>query len=186
MSATTALKKIIVTRKWCRAIPARTRSLDELFKRYADLHKHLGDTKILRHVLDYFVEDGNTIANVEGLQIKTLVVAFLACGDPIGDRIVDVINMLNACHFMNVFELAVTRHYLILFVRIVPSKRKMDSTGLSRVIGFVHEVISRHVGDDQAEWDDVCDIAIPPPPSTGMAFHGIFQVEDVDALMAEL
>ncbi|KAM7290807.1 hypothetical protein ISCGN_027396 [Ixodes scapularis] len=101
MSSTTVLKKVLVTRNWCRAVPARTKSLDDLFK------------------------------------------------------------------------------------RLVPSK-KIDSSGLSRVIGFAHEVISNYVGEDENAWDESLDIAAPPPPSITTAFHGIFEVQDVDGAMAEM
>ncbi|KAM7290805.1 uncharacterized protein ISCGN_027394 [Ixodes scapularis] len=62
----------------------------------------------------------------------------------------------------------------------------MDSGGLSRVIGFAHEVISDYVGEDENAWDESLDIAAPPPPSDTAMFHGIFQVQDVDHLMAEM
>ncbi|XP_040359201.1 uncharacterized protein LOC115328791 isoform X5 [Ixodes scapularis] len=183
MSAT-ILKKVQVTRNWCRAFPARASSLGDLFKGYINFKIQLGIT-IIQKVFEYFIDSKNTIAHVENSRFKTVVAVFSACGDPIDRRIIEIINFFNSLHFLNVFEIALTKNYLILFLRLVPSK-KMDSSGLSRVIGFADEVISDYVGEDENAWDESLDIAAPPPPSDTAMFHGIFEVQDLDYLMTEM
>lgn len=160
------LKKISTADQWASNYENLQKmfSYDDFFKPYVDVPKHLGAAT--KNVLQYFIECGHIVSGNDNCFIKNFVVAFAnPTVDPVDQRIVDVINIINACHYLNVFELAVTKYYLLIFVRIVPSKRT-DAVGLRRILCFLHSVITSYVGNHHVEWSEDCDVLAPPPLST--------------------
>lgn len=118
--------------------------------------------------------------------VKHFVVAFAnPITDPIDSRILDVINIVNGCHYLNVFDLAVTKYYLLIFVCVVPSKTT-DAVGLRRILCFLDKVISRHTGYHHMEWSDVCDVSAPPTIQATLDYRGLLEVVNVDAFTSEL